>query len=469
MAKGRLKQSTQKSLRGSLESNRQKKASQFTFPNIINRFHSEIELFPDYRKGHNVTKSIKDAALAAFSMFFTQNPSFLAFQRQMQNVQGRNNARTFFEVDELLSDNHIRQLLDVVPPSLLDQIFDYVFMGLRQEKYLKDFRSSQKRLLVALDGTRYFSSPKINCINCSKTNHPTKGVIYHHDVVMAAVVNPFSNHVLPLSPEFIVPQDGHAKQDCESAAAKRWLRRYASLTKEEEITILGDDLYSRQPLCEDLLSNGYHFILVCKPSSHKTLYEYVECLGDDLETVVVEKWVGKRKEISRYRFANKLPLRNGSDALEVNWCEVVVELDGKVKYKNAFVTDFTLTSKNTAGIAEDGRARWKIENENNNVLKNRGYNLEHNFGHGKNNLAALFLTLNLLAFLLHTTLELVDEKYRHIRTQAHSRKSFFNDVRTLTKFLCFYDWESLMDFLIRGEKEAIPEDEIQLYAYYDSS
>jgi hypothetical protein len=31
-------------------------------------------------------------------------------------------------------------------------------------------------------------------------------------------------------------------------------------------------------------------------------------------------------------------------------------------------------------LAGYGRGRWKIENEHNNVLKNRGYNLEHNFG-----------------------------------------------------------------------------------------
>ncbi|MCP4213096.1 MAG: hypothetical protein GY765_00500, partial [bacterium] len=44
-----------------------------------------------------------------------------------------------------------------------------------------------------------------------------------------------------------------------------------------------------------------------------------------------------------------------------------------------------------------------------------------------------------------------------------------NDVRTLTKFLCFYDWDSLLNFIIKGEKEPIPLDEIRLYAYYDSS
>jgi hypothetical protein len=156
------------------------------------------------------------------------------------------------------------------------------------------------------------------------------------------------------------------------------------MARAESITILGDDLYSRQPFCRQLLSHGYHFILVCKPESHKTLYEYVECLGDDLDEAIWEEWKGPKKVISRYRFANELPIKDGKDALKVNWCEIVEEVEGKgITYKNSFITDHQLTPENVAAIVEDGRTRWKIENENNNVLKNRGYNLKHNFGHGK--------------------------------------------------------------------------------------
>lgn len=469
MPRGSLKKSTGLALKRSIKLKKEKRAALFNFNNLINELSSVIKTFRDERKGNNVSKKLKDAALAAFSMFFTQNPSFLAFQRQMQEIHGRNNVRTLFGVEELQSDNHIRELLDPTPPSYLNPLFDYVFDGLEQDGHLAAFRSSQARLLVALDGTRYFSSKNISCDNCSTTHHPKSGVSYHHDVLMAAIVTPSSNRILSLSPEFIVPQDGHDKQDCEWAAAKRWLHRHAHLTSREKVTILGDDLYSKQPFCELLLSKGYHFILTCKPTSHTTLYEYVKLLSDEMETIVVEKWVGKRKEISRYRFANKLPLRDGKDALEVNWCEIEVEIKGKIKYKNTFITDFPINRNNVVSIVEDGRARWKIENENNNVLKNRGYNLEHNFGHGKKNLSALFLTLNLMAFLFHTLLDIFDEKYGQLRKKTHSRKTFFNDIRTLTKFLCFRDWERMMEFMIRGLKEAIPVGEISLYAYDDSS
>ena len=125
-------------------------------------------------------------------------------------------------------------------------------------------------------------------------------------------------------------------------------------------------------------------------------------------------------------------------------------------YKNAFATNFEITEKNVIEIVADGRARWKIENENNNVLKTKGYHLEHNFGHGKKNLSALLMTFNLLAFLIHTVLDLMDEKYKLIRKTLPTRKTFFQDIRALTRYIWFDNWNQLMIFMLRGLKLKIP-------------
>jgi len=101
-------------------------------------------------------------------------------------------------------------------------------------------------------------------------------------------------------------------------------------------------------------------------------------------------------------------------------------------------------------IVATARARWKIENENNNVLKNRGYHLEHNFGHGKKHLSSLLAALNILAFLYHTFLHFCDEKYRLIGAALPTRQTFFDDLRALTRYMLFADWEALMDFMMRG-------------------
>lgn len=98
-------------------------------------------------------------------------------------------------------------------------------------------------------------------------------------------------------------------------------------------------------------------------------------------------------------------------------------------------------------VVKAGRARWKSENENNNVLKTKGYHLEHNFGHGQQYLASFLLTLNLLAFLFHTVLELVDDQYRQLRQALGARQTFFNDVRALTRYFCFDSWQHLLDFM----------------------
>jgi len=178
----------------------------------------------------------------------------------------------------------------------------------------------------------------------------------------------------------------------------------------------------------------------------------VEFQNEDITTTTKERFVGKRCMIDTYRFLNGLPLRDGDDALQVNWCEIVTtdKDTDEVLYKNTFVTNLKITKKNVKKIARAGRTRWKIENENNNVLKNRGYHLEHNFGHGKDNLSALLFGMNILAFLLHNVLDMLDEQYQFVRSVLPSRITFFNHIRALTCYLYFDNWERLMKFMIKG-------------------
>ena len=158
---------------------------------------------------------------------------------------------------------------------------------------------------------------------------------------------------------------------------------------------------------------------MCKPESHAFLYEQLGELAQLrlLGECVSQCWNGKgkgRHEAWTYRYANDLLLRDSDDALCVNWCELLVtnidsQLDGRVGcpevlYHNTFITNLRLDDDNVAAIVRSGRARWKTENENHNTLKHQGYHLEHNFGHGERHLAAFLLALNLLAFLLHTSL-----------------------------------------------------------------
>jgi hypothetical protein len=179
---------------------------------------------------------------------------------------------------------------------------------------------------------------------------------------------------------------------------------------------------------------------------------------DCVESLKEKKWTGKTHHTYTYRFINQIPLRDGENALQVNWCELTINSEeGKRVYKNAFATTFHLSKDNVKMIVADGRARWKIENENNNILKNKGYHLAHNYGHGKNHLASVLLTFNLLAFLFHTILEMMDERYKQIRDNLPTRKTFFDDIRALTRYLCFESWPAMLKFMARGLELDFPD------------
>jgi hypothetical protein len=145
-------------------------------------------------------------------------------------------------------------------------------------------------------------------------------------------------------------------------------------------------------------------------------------------------------------------LRSGKGALSVHWVEItsVNAKTGEQLYHNSFLPNHHITDDNVADIAQAGRGRWKIENENNNVLKTKGDHIEQNFGHGKKYLAAFLLSLNLIAFLFHTVLPWCDDKDALLRKTLARRQTFFEDIRALTRYMVFETWQHLMDFMIKG-------------------
>jgi hypothetical protein len=405
--------------------------------------------------------TMEEIAMGAFSVFFTQSPSFLAHQTAMAVAKGESNAQTLFGIQNIPTDNHIRKMLDVVPPHQVFPMFYKIFTRLNEQGHLKPFRAVNDQLLVALDGTQYHSSNKIHCDNCSVKEHRNGTTSYSHTVVTPVIVAPGLSRVLPLEPEFITPQDGHLKQDCETAAAKRWIDQYAKHYREHKITLLGDDLYSRQPLCEHTIAAGLNFIFTCKPSSHATLYQWInerEEASQTIQALTVERHKGKNRTIETYRFASQLPIRDGDDALRVNWCELTTtEPDGKVVYHSSFISNHAINADNVVDIVLAGRTRWKVENENNNTLKTKGYHLSHNFGHGEKHLSTLLASLNLLAFLFHTLHDMMDSKYQLIRAKLRTRKTFFQHIQALTCYHCFDSFDALLVFMMRGLEIDFPD------------
>jgi hypothetical protein len=363
-------------------------------------------------------------------------------------------------VQRLPSDNHIRTHLDTVDPHLLQRVFQNTSEYLIQEKVLEKFRSVDNTLLVALDGTGYFGSESIHCEQCSVARHKDGRTVYTHSVMLAAVVAPKIAHVIALQPEFIRPQDGADKQDCEQQAARRWLAEVAPLYSDLDITLLGDALYATQPLIQQVLDAEMGYLFTAKEDSHKYLYEEIASLEKLGEVHFLERkhWTGRKHQFWRYRWANGLRLRNSDDSLNVNWIELTISgEDGKKSFHTACIASHLVSEANVEELVQASRTRWKIENEDITTLKTKGYHFEHNFGHGKQFLAQTLLSLNLIAFLFHTVLELLDRRCALIRATLPRRDTFFQHLGVLTQYMCFEGWQQLMRFMLEGLKLADPD------------
>ena len=412
---------------------------------------------PDRRKGENTMYAMADIGMAAFSTFFMQSPSFLAHQTALQRGRGTSNCRTLFAMEKIPSDNHIRSMLDAVAPGTLFPMFGECLAVLEKDGGLAAFQRLGGHVLIALDGTEYFCSQKLDCPNCCSRARANGRTEHFHSMVSAALVAPGHDRALPLEPEFIAPQDGAEKQDCEARAMHRWLSLHGPGYARLKPIYMGDDLCSRQATCAAVRAVGGHFLFTAKPTSHKTLYAWLD--GAEVPSMQQTVKQGARFVTHRYRWLEGVPIRDGKDAMLVNWLEIeMLDPAGKVTYRNSFVTDLSVAKDNVAELAACGRARWKIENESFNTLKTKGYNLEHNFGHGRQHLSAVLATMNLIAFAMHTVADLVDAAWKAARVAVGARKSFFEDLRAITTYLVFPTWGQLVETLRTGQPPPLVRD-----------
>jgi hypothetical protein len=296
------------------------------FGHLLNVLLSRIAHIQDPRQASNAQKySLANVILGAFSVFFMQCDSFLEHQRQMGSREGKNNAQSLFGIDDIPTVPQIRNVMDGIGAILFFGVFGQVYQMLHQRGILSPFEVLGG-YLVALDGTQYHSSQNVHCPHCSHRTHKNGKVTYSHSAILPVIVAPGQAQVISLAPEFIRPQDGTEKQDCEVAAAKRWIAAHAADFDGTPITLLGDDLYSRTPMCETVMAHRMNFIFTCLPESHPALSAWVE-RGEEtgtLQTLVQRKVQKKITEIHTYRYINNIALTYTQPDVLVNWCELMV-------------------------------------------------------------------------------------------------------------------------------------------------
>ena len=397
----------------------------------------------DPRQAGKVGYSLHDCLMSALAMMFFQDPSVLSFQRRMQDRFQDSNLKAIFAVENIPSDSALRQTLDNIPMGAIAAAFPMLFQRLQRGKQLDAFKLDSGHHLIALDGSQYFSSESIHCPSCLTTKGARGATRYSHQILQAVMLNPHLRQVLPLAPEPIANTDGQTKQDCEINAAKRSLTKIRADHPKLKMVVTGDGLYSKQPFIDTVKQNRFSYILVAKPTDHKVLFEWVNEL-DGLGQCDYLQFSDDKGRRHVYRWANQVPLNGSRDADPVNFFEYWLHVGQKVTYHNSWVTDLDVSRANIVECVRAGRARWKIENETFNTLKNQGYHIEHNFGHGRQHLSNNFFILNLLAFYIHQILELCDRGYQYCRSKFSSRKEYWNNLRAGIRFMLFRDFEHLL-------------------------
>jgi hypothetical protein len=408
-----------------------------------------FEQVPEQRAG-NATIPLPDALMSGFAVFSLKDSSLLAFEERKRTDS---NLESMYRIVKSASDTQMRSILDEVDPVKIGSVFQSIHRQLERSGELRKFVFLEGSYLVSLDGTGYFSSNKVHCSSCQqKVNKKTGQVTYYHQMMGGVIIHPNRREVLALMPEPIMKQDGESKNDCERNAAKRFLaqlkRDYPHLT----FTVTEDALSPNAPHIRELKKHSFHYILGVKEGDHKYLFEQVALARQEGRTTEFEQREGK--VLHRFSFINQVPLNKSNLDVLVNFVEYWEIKNGKIQHF-CWVTDFVITKLNVFAIMSGGRARWKVENETFNTLKNQGYHFEHNFGHGKKHLSAVFATLMMLAFLVDQVQLLACALFQAVLKKKISRKRLWEHMRALFKTLELESMEQLFKAILYGYKAQV--------------
>ena len=393
--------------------------------------------------GKTPTYSLPDVLLSGLAIFGQKYPSLLAFENDLAISNAKaDNLKKLVGIEKIPSDTQMRERIDRIDQNELRVAF------LDVHKYARDNGAYDKfdyngKFLLAVDGTGFYSSNSVSCDHCMSKKRSSGETSYEHQALAVVMVHPDQEQVLPLAPEFISNQDGQTKNDTERNAAKRLLAKTRSENPDLPIVVIEDGLSSNAPHIELLKELKMGFILGAKPGDHKFLFESLQKarLEGNIDSLILNK-DGIKYEVE---ILNETRL-NGSSTILVNFLLVkVTNKKGKTTIFS-WVTDQILSRESWYDVMRAGRCRWKIENETFNTLKNQGYNFEHNYGHGYQNLCNNFGTLMFLQFLLDQLMELGWVLFQEVRNLYSSRAAIWNHIRTLFFLLPFSNWKNL--FLI---------------------
>lgn len=373
-----------------------------------------------------------------------QYASFRQFKKSYESVQGISKEGRIG-----ISSSQQKSIIDHIQPASFRSIYRRLFSILQRSKILDKYVYYADSYLIILDGSGYYSSNKVKCNGCLKI-HKDGNINYQHHVLQFFLVHPKQKAIIPLMPEEISNQDGNSKQDCETNAAKRGLRLLRIDHPKLKIILVGDGLYSEQPMIKEVMGLGMHFIFVAKPGDHKIMFEDIEGIRavNGLDCYVKNE----NGFDHHYEWVNGVALNGWKNTQIVNFFSYrcIDSKNGKTVYQNSWVTDFEISRSNISQLCIAGRNRWKCENQGFNSLKNQGYHIDHNYGHGNQYLAFNNYLLNLISFFLHQFCELKDKGFKKSYAQLGNKALIWQKVRNYAEIRVFESFEEIFELIAVG-------------------
>jgi hypothetical protein len=394
---------------------------------------------PDPRKLSANLQSIPftDVLMSGLAIFGLKFPSLLKCDQQRQTLD--QNLLDLYHITKPPSDTYLSERLDELDPKNIRPAFTKIFSMLQRGNCLENFEGYDGHYFMALDATGEFSSGKVCCPQCCKKEYKDGSVNYYHQMLGACIVHPDRPNVIPLCPEPILNEDGSEKNDCERNAAKRLISHFKREHPHLKVIVLADGIASNAPYIRLLEEFDMKYLLGAKPGDHAYLFkELYNSEKSEYYEIKDEKGF-----LHQFYYLNQVPLNKSNPDVLVNVLEYM-QTDPKGKETRfSWVTNIKLTQKNVFTLMRGGRARWKIENETFNTLKNLGYNFEHNYGHGKKYLSTVFCLLMMLAFLVDQVQGIACNLFAAIRKRAGSLRGVWENMRVLLQYMRFSSWEVL--------------------------
>ena len=417
-------------------------------PSLIQLIYQQFLKIPDPRTFKKEAQiSLPNHLMSGLAIFSLKFSSLLEFDRKRKDSAIEKNLKTLFHVENAPSDTYLRERLDEVDPNHFRSIFKKIFSAAQRGKALENFKFMGEYYLLSIDGTGEFSSSKISCKNCCKKVHKGGQVSYYHQMLGACIVHPKQSNVTPLCPEIIQNQDGFTKNDCERNASKRFIKNFKREHPHLKVIVIEDGLASNGPHIKLLKDNNLKFILSAKPGDHRHLFDEL----NNSESTKYHEVMGDDDCFHQFRFLNNVALNKSHPNLKVNFFEYR-QTNSKGKELNfSWVTNITISTDNVYLLMRGGRARWKIENETYNTLKNLGYNFEHNYGHGKQYLATIFCLLMMLAFLVDQIQEICCKLFQAVKDYAGTYRGLWNRMRVLFEYSYVDSWENFYHVIAKIE------------------